>query len=321
LCDGASPSCPTSCEDDDDCEQSAFCDVTDSVCKPDQPEGSACSASAQCATGHCVDEVCCDGPCSGTCQACAASLKASASDDGICGDAESGRDPHEDCTEESGGCGQDGQCDGSGACRLRVRGTSCGTGAMCVENLTVGQVCDGLGECTDEPDGIGCSPYRCPVGGAGCSIPCATDDDCTPDAFCDGGECRVRSSPGATCVADAECQTGFCTDGVCCARACEDQCEACDLAGAEGACAPVASDGDCAEGQHCADQGDGSMRCVESQVDCEAQGTCPPGPSPTADDDAGCGCRAAGRRQEGVASALLAALALAMLVGRRRRDY
>jgi hypothetical protein len=39
------------------------------------------------------------------------------------------------------------------------------------------------------------------------------------------------------CSANAECASGFCVDGVCCDAACDQQCTACNIAGAAGHCA------------------------------------------------------------------------------------
>src|SRR5262249_55454142 len=37
----------------------------------------------------------------------------------------------------------------------------------------------------------------------------------------------------------AECSSGFCADGRCCDSVCDGQCEACDIANAEGSCSAV----------------------------------------------------------------------------------
>jgi uncharacterized repeat protein (TIGR01451 family)/uncharacterized repeat protein (TIGR02543 family) len=44
---------------------------------------------------------------------------------------------------------------------------------------------------------------------------------------------------GVTCGGAAECPAGLCVDGYCCTAACAGQCQACDLPGSEGTCAPV----------------------------------------------------------------------------------
>jgi len=41
------------------------------------------------------------------------------------------------------------------------------------------------------------------------------------------------------CTSGTQCGSGFCVDGVCCDQACSGVCEACDLPGSVGACAPV----------------------------------------------------------------------------------
>jgi MYXO-CTERM domain-containing protein len=45
---------------------------------------------------------------------------------------------------------------------------------------------------------------------------------------------------GAKCASGSTCGTGICSDGRCCDRGCDGACEACDVAGKEGTCSPVA---------------------------------------------------------------------------------
>ncbi len=49
-----------------------------------------------------------------------------------------------------------------------------------------------------------------------------------------------KRSNGGACAAAGECASGTCADGFCCNAACNGQCEACDVAGSEGTCSPVA---------------------------------------------------------------------------------
>ena len=49
-----------------------------------EPVGAACTVAGRCASGFCVDGVCCAEACTGRCQACSAAKKASGAD-GVCG--------------------------------------------------------------------------------------------------------------------------------------------------------------------------------------------------------------------------------------------
>lgn len=67
---------------------------------------------------------------------------------------------------------------------------------------------------------------------------------------------------GTGCASDAGCPTGHCADAYCCDAACSGTCQACDHAGAEGTCLPIARgedpDGDCGAQGRC----DGSGNCL-----------------------------------------------------------
>jgi hypothetical protein len=72
-------------------------------------------------------------------------------------------------------------------------------------------------------------------------------DLATPDAPWDLAPADVQSADallamnGALCGVNAQCQSGVCADGVCCTSACAGPCQACNLPGFAGICAPVPS--------------------------------------------------------------------------------
>ena len=67
-----------------------------------------------------------------------------------------------------------------------------------------------------------------------------------------------------TCLSPDECDSGACVDGFCCDRACDGDCEACNVTGVEGTCSPSpAGSGDCASGTGVCD---GGGRCALGAV-------------------------------------------------------
>ena len=59
------------------------------------PNGAPCSGANDCGSGRCVDDVCCDGPCSALCQAC--SNTKTGTSDGTCAAVRVGTDPDSEC--------------------------------------------------------------------------------------------------------------------------------------------------------------------------------------------------------------------------------
>jgi hypothetical protein len=201
--------------------------------------GGACTSAAQCASGHCVDSVCCDTSCGGgaptDCLAC--SVAAGAASDGVCAPRAAASDCGSNAVSE---CDGPDQCDASGACLSNAKpaGTTCGSGA--VSECDGPDQCDGAGSCLPNPKPAGAA---C---GSGASSECNDPDQC------DGaGSCLPNLKPAGTacgdqgvpCLLDDACDgVGSCTDngakpaGTLCRPAAGD-CDVAELCdGVSGAC-------------------------------------------------------------------------------------
>ncbi len=264
----AGGTCKSGCAGDGDCVTGNWC--SQGACVPKLGGGAVCSAGTQCATGHCVDGVCCDVACSGTCQACSKALKGAGAD-GVCGHAAIGTDPRSDCADFGAAtCGQNGLCDGNGACQKYASGTSCGA-TQCAGNLVKGQICNGLGSCSLDPNGVDCKPFVCATGA--CKAACAGDADCTSGNFCDEGDCVPKRANGSECGAGGQCTSGHCADGVCCDTACSGLCQACTKAlkvsGADGVCGNALAGSDAHD-----DCPDGGAATCGFDGACDGSGAC-----------------------------------------------
>ena len=197
--------------------------------------GDTCSCDGDCHSGFCVDGVCCNTACTGTCMAC--NVQGSP---GTCTFVPSGGAPHasNQCpASDESTCGLDGTCDGSGGCRNHVAGTVCKAGA-CSGGAVVGvNVCDGQGRCKAGPATI-CAPFNCDQATNACAATCRSNADCVTGVACVNGSCGPKP-PGAMCTKNNDCASGFCTDGVCCNVACRGPCVSCSLVGLAGTCWPV----------------------------------------------------------------------------------
>jgi hypothetical protein len=128
------------------------------------PQGAACTTSAMCETGYCVDGVCCDVACTGECQSCAVS--------GSVGSCRlvtgQPRAPRPTCVGAGTTCG--GACSGtSAACSYPLAGSVCGAGCV---GSQIAQ-CNGSGVCS--------APIACPgnlvCGTSVCKTSCASTSD------------------------------------------------------------------------------------------------------------------------------------------------
>jgi hypothetical protein len=287
LCNGASDTCPATCSGDTNCASGYFCNANGS-CQAQKAQGSTCSASAgvdclqgqchECATGNCVDGVCCDSSCSGSCEVCSKALGAPA--DGTCSTAPQGYAGTPTCAPYScsgtsgscpSGCGgandcaagafcSNGQCQGT-----ETPGQACGSNGacasgFCVDGVCCSSACTGECEACDVEASVGtCTPVAgsphgtarsaCPVGSA--TSPCSA-------AQCDGNtrtSCTGFVGSSVTCV-QASCSSGMATlpaacDGLGnCPAPVTKQCApyVCDGTSCKDQCA---SDTDCAAGQRC----------------------------------------------------------------------
>lgn len=184
--------------------------------------GQPCRGPDACATGLCVDGVCCRTACGGACRRCdrdnplflaqfGAHVK-----DGVCR-VPVGADPDGDCAAR-GRCG--GVCAADGRCRWAGAGQRCGLCAVC--NSVTG-ACDQLPAGGDDD---ACPPARCDLASNACRTFVARStgvarcvavgrcgwrwSDCTEFEDHDGASCTI----GGTGAANSP-RTGTCARGVC----------------------------------------------------------------------------------------------------------
>ncbi|MBK7865396.1 MAG: hypothetical protein IPJ65_43725 [Archangiaceae bacterium] len=219
--------CRGDCLADADCASGNYCSA--GVCVTQKSAGVSCSGANQCGTGECVDGVCCNVACGGQCQACDVIGHV-----GTC-TAVSGA-PHGDrvaCDSDGTSCG--GSCDGSDVSACSYPASECRAAACAAGTGTLAATCD-HGHCPAVQQ-QSCGQFAC--GANACKGDCSADAQCASGNWCSAGVCKPKSAPGASCGGDNQCGSGFCTDGVCCNVACDGQCEACDVSGSVGTCAPA----------------------------------------------------------------------------------
>lgn len=226
--------------------------------------GQTCTPGVDvCASGFCVDGVCCESACEGECNRCNGAVP------GTCAPAAAGTNPRNLCKADTQSpCGLDGTCDGAGACRLSPKGKVCAQPTCTQGMLTNAATCDGAGAC-GAPTTRACAPYACNAQGNGCASICTPASGCAPAVSCVSGSCG-KVGQGGRCFAGTDCTNGRCIDGFCCDTTCEGACRSCKEPGLEGTCTTTVAGAMDPHGV-CMDQGaascatngrcDGAMGC------------------------------------------------------------
>ena len=203
------------------------------------PPGGACPSGmgSDCATGFCVNNICCNTACTGTCMSC--SIAGSV---GSCSPIAAGGAPlvASQCPMAAAStCGNDGTCDGAGACRKYISGTQCVAASCTGSTFTPARLCDGAGVCATMTS-ASCGAYTCDTTLNVCKIACTANADCVAPNICNANACTLKPI-GASCTMANECNSNFCAQGVCCNQACTGTCKSCNITGSVGTCSNIAN--------------------------------------------------------------------------------
>ncbi|HRI65732.1 MAG TPA: DUF1566 domain-containing protein, partial [Polyangium sp.] len=183
------------------CDQTNFCDGA-GECKLGNSLG--CSTATQCFSEFCVDGVCCNTACAGTCEACSG-----LTNNGVCTPMAKGTDPDGECTK--------GVCSGARACEYE-NGETCSIGENCISTFCVVGLCcpTACAQGASCETGIcvcpGTTRITCDDGTNACTEGATDDDNCvckdaaTDDDNC--GACGTKCDP----TKHQDCLSGVCED-------------------------------------------------------------------------------------------------------------
>ncbi|MBM4357418.1 MAG: hypothetical protein FJ096_04835 [Deltaproteobacteria bacterium] len=165
---GSAGSCKA-CATDPECPSGQFCQLAlGGKCVPKSANGGLCDAANGCASGFCVDNVCCNTACSGACQACSSAVDPVITS-GTCGVVAAGMKSKGDacgiyfCNGNGGACptacAKDGDCSKDAHCDK--------TKLLCELDKAYGEPCAFGNECIGAEycvDATCCEQMDCPVG-------------------------------------------------------------------------------------------------------------------------------------------------------------
>lgn len=216
--------CKRSCGSNSECADNTYCDLTNpdpkirNTCFGKLPPGAGCAQGGQCATGNCVDGVCCKTAVCGVCQNCAATGTATP---GECVNVSAKAvdvTPPGTCAPSATSCGLTGLCDGKGGCESN-NGQACGSvcipaamsggvqksqAALCTANMCV----------PSAADVVTCGNYVCDKATGACKNGCTSDNDCTQNTVCDTSGVGAKKLC-VTCFVNQSGVSKGCAQGVC----------------------------------------------------------------------------------------------------------
>ena len=261
-CNATATACIDSCSTNTECSAGNVC--TNGRCGT-KGLGATCTAASDCASGFCVDGLCCEEACAGTCRAC--NLPGAA---GTCANVPVGNtDLGGNCAATAASqCGNSGVCDGNGGCSKWGASTICSAASCPVggSSLKNPGFCTGMGNCLEGSEQP-CGSFLCNSSSATCKTTCrpaTASMDCKAGVPCSAVgntfSCGLKPQ-GAGCAASSECGAGLsCVDGTCCGSASCDTCQSCK--NAAGTC------------QNVLDGGQDLDSCTSDAVTCGLVGTC-----------------------------------------------
>jgi hypothetical protein len=134
--------CLVSCSGDGDCVGGTYCSGAGGSCQAKKANGQTCVSDNQCTDGHCLEGICCGSAACPACQSCAVP-----GNEGTCSSVAAGT-PSAACHDDgAASCGNDGKCNGNGACELYPATTICSHACAADQSAYNVQFCDGMGIC------------------------------------------------------------------------------------------------------------------------------------------------------------------------------
>jgi hypothetical protein len=218
--------CHQGCTGDGQCVPGTYC--SGGQCVPQIGLGNLCSTPANCASGFCVDGVCCNAACNGTCQTCELPGQV-----GVCSNVAYNTDPDNECAGNQ-------VCNGAGVCKKPtadpcVSNNECVTG-QCEDGVCCNQDCPGDCAVCNQSGAVGTCT----------SVPMGQTGTCMANSACNSaGQCKLLN--GQVCgQIPSNCLSGLCPIesglDVCCDTACNGTCQSCQAAktgGTDGVCGNI----------------------------------------------------------------------------------